>query len=143
MRRHNWIYSIGSIVGILLCLWLIIGCGVGWKTYTIEQISQVLYDEGLITSTNFSVIEYPGGTKAYNFVGDYTLTLTKHYGSVAIYSSQSEVNRATRDFAESMAGRGREHVYSEFVKGNVVITIFPELSEIDADRFRQALDTLE
>ena len=76
----------------------------------------------------------------YNFGND-LLTVPGHSGRIALYPTLSELRQVTRRFAQRMAGGPL--TYSEFIKGNVVITVYPELSEENAERFRRALDTLK
>ena len=133
------------LVWSVLCILMVSGCDVGFRKYTIEEVSQVLYDEGLICSTELNLIEYPTGIQAYILSED-VLCLSDHSGSeyggrIELYPTRRELKRVTRGFAETM-NKG-PLTYSEFIKGNVVITISPALSEEDAERFRRALESLE
>jgi hypothetical protein len=123
---------------------MLTGCGIGFKKYTIEGVSQVLYDEGLICSRELNLIEYPSGIQAYLLRSVLCLPgrLGGEYGGrIEIYPTRSELKRVTRGFAEAMS-KGYS-TYSQFVKGNVVITVLPALSGEDAERFRHALESLE
>jgi hypothetical protein len=133
LARVTWI--------LLFCSLALLGCQPGWNKYTIEEVSQALYDADLIFSQDLQLVEYPGGIQEYPLRSD-MLTLPGRYaGRIVLYPTRSERERVRRGVAESMA-KG-PFTYSEFVQGNVVITIRPELSPEDEERFRRALDCLE
>lgn len=126
---------------LLFCSLAASGCQPGWKKYTIEEVSQVLYDADLIPSQDLQLVEYPGGIQGYILSSD-MLTLPGEYvGRIALYPNKKERERVRQNFAKSMA-KG-PFGYSEFVQGNVVITIRPELAPEDQARFRLALESLE
>lgn len=129
----------------MICTLILTGCVTGFRKYTIEEVSHVLYREGLICSTELDLVQYPTGIQAYILHGD-NLCLSDHdnekYGGrIELYPTRSELKRVTRNFAETM--RKGPFTYSEFIKGNVVITILPALPEEQAERFRRALQSLE
>jgi hypothetical protein len=135
-----------KLIGSALCILILLGCDVGFRKYTIAEVSQVLYDEGLIRSKELNNhLEYPNGTQDY-ILRPETLCLSghrdgKYSGRIALYLTRSELQRVTQAFEKNM--RDWPSTYSEFIEGNVVITILPAVPEEDAKRFQHALDSLK
>jgi len=138
MSKLKWLLA-------AFCILLLAGCGTGFRKYTIEEVSQVLYDEGLICSMDFGRLERLHGVQTYPFKrgvlcldgnndGDYG-------GDISLYPTRSELRRVTHNLGDNISIG--HFTYSKFAKGNVVITITPALSEADAERFHRALESLE
>jgi hypothetical protein len=137
MSKLKWLLA-------AFCILLLTGCGPSFRKYTIEEVSQVLHDEGLICSMEFGRTEYPTGVQTHplrkvlcihgQIDGEYG-------GNISLYPTRSNLRRVARNFAE--VNRKGNFTYSIFDKGNVLITITPALSETDAERFRRALDSLD
>jgi len=121
----------------LLCLLAIVYWQSHRNKYTIDEVSQALFQEGLLASTGMNLIEYPDGIKEYP-LKEGMLTLPGHRGMITFYPKQHQLRSAVRYRASAL----RPHTYSEFIKGNVSVRIQPEVSEHDAQRFRHALDSL-
>jgi hypothetical protein len=138
MSKLKWLLA-------AFCILLLAGCGPGLRKYTIEEVTQVLYDEGLICSMDFGRIEYPTGVQTYPFKRG-VLCLDDHndndyLGDISLYPTRSELRRVTHNLGDNISIG--HFTYSKFAKGNVVITITPALSEAEAERFHRALDSLE
>jgi hypothetical protein len=135
------------LIGNVLCILILVGCEVGFRKHTIAEVSQVLYDEGLICSKELNDhLEYSNGTQDY-ILRPEILCLSGHQdgskysGRIALYPTRSELQRVTKAIAEDL--RNWPSTYSEFIQGNVVIRIFPAVPEEDAKRFQHALDSLK
>jgi len=135
-----------KLIGSVLCILILVGCDVGFRKYTIEEVSQALYDEGLICSKELNnPLEFSNGTQDY-ILRPEMLCLAGHQdgeysGDIALYPTRSELQRVTQAFAEDM--RNWPSTYSEFIQGNAVIRILPAVPEEDAKRFQHALDSLK
>jgi hypothetical protein len=102
------------------------------------------YVKSLMHTPQLNLIEFPNDIEVYPLDADDLCSLDRYdgaHGQIALYPKHSELKRVTQGLAETM-NKGPLS-YSEFVKGNIVITIFPELAEEDAERFRHALESLE
>ena len=128
------LWAIGAAV---VCLLALIYWQVRWDKYTIEQVSQVLLQEGLLTSAEMKPVEYPDGVRQY-LLQEGVLTLPGHRGMITFYPKRHQLRSAIRYRASAL----RPNTYSEFTRGNVSVRIQPKLSEHDAQRFRRALDNL-
>jgi len=140
MIRYTTDRLIYVVCILLFCLSALCRCRSDWREYTIQEVTQALYDADLISSQDLPFVEYPNGIHEYALRTDTLILPGRYAGNIALYPTRSERERVRRGFAESMA-KG-PFTYSEFIKGNVVITIRPELSPEDQARFRLALDSL-
>ncbi len=137
-----------KLIGSVLCIMILVGCDVGFKKHTIGEVSQALYDEGLICSKELRVVEYPNGTQDY-ILRPEILCLSgyqdsKYSGDIALYPTRSELQRVAQAIAENTRRDWPfSSTYAEFIQGNVVITISPAVPEEDAKRFQHALDSLK
>ncbi|MBN1580190.1 MAG: hypothetical protein JXA89_05765 [Anaerolineae bacterium] len=134
-------YLIGPISIAVLCLVLLIVHG-DWRKYDFEKVSRVLIEQGLIASTDLRPIEYPGGMAVKYSFRDRLLIAPDRTGEITFFRTRAELRRIRRAHASIALHSSFRFTYSEFHKGNMLITISPVLTKADADRFQHALRTL-
>lgn len=117
------------------------------RKYTIDDVTQVLYEAGLLPTRHLTMTVDPedskrvmGGIETYNFTIEGPHLTGAHYAEILIFPSQRLRKQVQQKYAEISEAFGTKD--DVFVKGNVMLRVDPALPEAEAEKYRQALESL-
>ena len=133
---------------LVLTILLLIASNCGAQKYTIDDVTQVLYETGLLSTRHLTMTVDPedskrvmGGIETYNFTIEGPHLSETHYIEILIFPSQWSRKRFQQKQAE--ISEALEVKTDVFVKRNVMLIVLPALPEVEAEKYRQALESLE
>jgi hypothetical protein len=140
---------------IILLLWILHNYGV-FRRYTIEDVTQVLYEAGLLPTRHFSMVEDHEDSdvigrivkallegpriETYHFTIEGPHLSRAYSAEIKIFPSQWLRKRIQQRYAET--DEALEMPRDVFVKGNVMLVVDPALPEAEAEKYRRAFESL-
>ncbi len=132
---------------LVLTILLLIASNCGARKYTIEDVTQVLYEAGLLPTRHLTMtadletIKRTGGIETYPFTIEGPHLSRAYYADIMIFPSQRSRERFQQREAEISEALGTKR--DIFVKGNVMLIVLPALPEAEAEKYRRALESLD
>jgi len=131
---------------LVLTILLLIASNCGARKYTIDDVAQVLYEAGLLPTRHLTmtadpeVIKRTGGIETYPFTIEGPHLSRAYYADIMIFPSQRPRERFQQEYAEISEALGTTR--DVFVRRNVMLMVVPVLPEAEAEKYRQALESL-
>jgi hypothetical protein len=131
---------------LVLTTLLLIASNCGSRKYTIDDVTQVLYEAGLLPTRHLTitvdpeVIRRTGGIETYRFTIEGPDLSSTHRAEITIFPSQRLRKQVQQEYAE--ISEALEMVGDVFAKGNVMLVVDPALPETEAEKYRRALESL-
>jgi hypothetical protein len=118
-----------------------------FRRYSIEDVTHVLYEAGLLSTRHLTMTVDPedskrvmGGLETYSFTIEGPHLSEAYYAEILIFPSQWPRKRVQRRYAEIHEAFGTK--VDVFVKGNVMLVVDPALPEAEAEKYRRAFESL-
>lgn len=140
---------------IILLLWILHNSGF-FRRYTIEDVTQVLYEAGLLPTRHLTMVEDPGDSgiivkivmvlwegpriESYHFTIEGPHLSKAYSAEIKIFPSQWWRKHKQQRYAEIHEAFGAK--VDVFAKGNVMLVVDPALPETEAEKYRRALESL-
>jgi hypothetical protein len=148
---------LSCLVLTTLLLWILHNDGV-FRRYTIEDVTQVLYEAELLPTRHLTMVEDPWDSdimkrivralwepriETYHFTIEGPHLSRTHRAEITIFPSQwwrKYIQKGYAERAEALEAFGMTR--DILAKGNVMLVVDPALPEAEAEKHRRALESL-